>query len=154
MVERAVAPSEAGRQPYRFRDVGLGGSDGDGQRSAPREAGRDGRRERAARAVRARRLDTAVREGVNAHAVEEHVDGWEARDEKLHKSWTFGDFVEAMDFVNAMAEVAEDEGHHPDFCVHFNRVDVTIWTHAIDGLSESDFILAAKLDELLGDRPR
>ena len=77
-----------------------------------------------------------------------HVDGWEARDEKLHKSWTFGDFVEAMDFVNAMAEVAEDEGHHPDFCVHFNRVDVTIWTHAIDGLSENDFILAAKIDEL------
>ena len=76
------------------------------------------------------------------------VDGWEARDEKIHKSRTFFDFAAAMDFVNAMAEVAEAEGHHPDFSVHFNRVDVTIWTHAIDGLSENDFILAAKIDEL------
>lgn len=76
------------------------------------------------------------------------VDGWEAREEKIHKTWTFFDFAAAMDFVNAMAEVAEDEGHHPDFSVHFNRVDVTIWTHAIDGLSENDFILAAKIDAI------
>ena len=76
------------------------------------------------------------------------IDGWECRDDKIHKSRSFFDFVEAMDFVNQMAEVAEDEGHHPDFCIHFNRVDVTIWTHAIGGLSENDFILAAKIDEL------
>lgn len=76
------------------------------------------------------------------------VDGWEAREEKIHKSRTFFDFAEAMEFVNAMAEIAEEEGHHPDFCVHFNRVDVTVWTHAIDGLSENDFILAAKIDEI------
>lgn len=76
------------------------------------------------------------------------IDGWEVRDDKIHKTWTFFDFVEAMEFVNAMAEIAEDEGHHPDFGVHFNRVDVTIWTHAIDGLSENDFILAAKIDDL------
>jgi 4a-hydroxytetrahydrobiopterin dehydratase len=76
------------------------------------------------------------------------VEGWETRDEKIHKTWTFFDFAAAMDFVNAMAEVAEEEGHHPDFSVHFNRVDVTIWTHAIDGLSENDFILAAKIDAI------
>lgn len=76
------------------------------------------------------------------------VDGWEARDEKLHKLRTFPDFAKAMEFVDAMAEVAEAEGHHPDFCVHYNRVDVTIWTHAIGGLSENDFILAAKIDAL------
>lgn len=76
------------------------------------------------------------------------VDGWEARDDKIYKTRTFFDFAEAMDFVNGMAEIAEDEGHHPDFAVHFNRVDVTIWTHAIDGLSENDFILASKIDEL------
>lgn len=76
------------------------------------------------------------------------IDGWEARGDKIHKIWSFFDFVEAMEFVNAMAELAEDEGHHPDFCVHFNRVDVTVWTHAIDGLSENDFILAAKIDEI------
>ena len=49
-------------------------------------------------------------------------------------------------FVNAMAEVAEGEGHHPDFSVHYSTVDVTLWTHAIGGLSENDFIVAAKLD--------
>src|SRR3954463_9815556 len=76
------------------------------------------------------------------------VNGWEAGDDKIRKSRTFFDFAAAMEFVNAMAEVAEDEGHHPDFCVHFNRVDVTIWTHAIGGLSENDFILAAKIDEI------
>jgi 4a-hydroxytetrahydrobiopterin dehydratase len=75
------------------------------------------------------------------------VSGWTAADDKIHKTWTLGDFAEAMAFVNRMAEVAENEGHHPDFCVHWNRVDVTIWTHAIGGLSENDFILASKIDE-------
>lgn len=76
------------------------------------------------------------------------IDGWEVRDDRIHKSRTFFDFGTAMDFVNQMAEIAESEDHHPDFCVHFNRVDVTIWTHAIGGLSENDFILAAKIDEV------
>jgi 4a-hydroxytetrahydrobiopterin dehydratase len=44
--------------------------------------------------------------------------------------------------------VAEAEGHHPDFCVHYNKIDITLWTHAIGGLSENDFILAAKLNAL------
>ncbi len=74
------------------------------------------------------------------------LSGWTARDEKIHKGYAFRDFVEAMAFVNRMAAVAEHEGHHPDFRVHWNLVDVTIWTHAIDGLSENDFILAAKID--------
>jgi len=77
------------------------------------------------------------------------VQGWEARDEKLHKTLKFKNFVEAMKFVNRMAEIAEGEGHHPDFTVHYNVVDVVIWTHAIGGLSENDFILAAKIDEIL-----
>ena len=54
----------------------------------------------------------------------------------------------AARLVNAMAEVAEAEAHHPDFTVHYNRVDVSIWTHAIGGLSENDFIVAAKIDGL------
>jgi 4a-hydroxytetrahydrobiopterin dehydratase len=78
----------------------------------------------------------------------DEVSGWTAADDKIHKTWTFADFAEAMRFVDSMAEVAEGEGHHPDFCVHWNRVDVTIWTHAIGGLSENDFILAAKIDDL------
>jgi 4a-hydroxytetrahydrobiopterin dehydratase len=76
------------------------------------------------------------------------LDGWSVDGEKIRKTRNFFDFLDAMDFCNAMADIAEDEGHHPDFCVHFNRVDVTIWTHAIDGLSENDFILAAKIDRI------
>src|SRR4029453_11942204 len=79
----------------------------------------------------------------------QEISGWEARDEKIHKRFKFKNFVEAMAFLNRMAEIAEGEGHHPDFSVHYNQVDVTIWTHAIGGLSENDFILAAKIDELL-----
>jgi 4a-hydroxytetrahydrobiopterin dehydratase len=76
------------------------------------------------------------------------LDGWDARDERtrIHRHYRFEDFVQAMRFVNALAEVAEAEGHHPDFSVHYSTVDVTLWTHAIGGLSENDFIVAAKLD--------
>ena len=77
------------------------------------------------------------------------VEGWEARAGKLTKSFRFRDFVSAMAFLNRVAEVAEAEGHHPDFCVHYNRVDFTVWTHAIDGISENDFVLAAKIDGLV-----
>ena len=76
--------------------------------------------------------------------------GWEAAEEhtRLHKRLRFRDFKEAMRFVNAMADLAEAEGHHPDFTVHYDTVDVILWTHAVGGLSENDFILAAKLDQL------
>ncbi len=76
------------------------------------------------------------------------LDGWDARDGKtrIHKHYRFEDFAGAMRFVNAMAEVAEAEGHHPDFSVHYSTVDVTLFTHAIGGLSENDFIVAAKID--------
>ncbi len=77
------------------------------------------------------------------------LQGWSERDERLNKRYRFPDFQSAMRFVNAMADLAEDEGHHPDFLVHdWNQVDVTTWTHAIGGLSENDFILAAKIDAL------
>jgi 4a-hydroxytetrahydrobiopterin dehydratase len=91
---------------------------------------------------------------LGAAAVDEAVrdlPGWATADEgtRLHRRFEFPDFVTAMRFVNAMAEVAEQEGHHPDFAVHSSRVDVTLWTHAARGLTENDFILAAKL----GARP-
>ncbi len=78
------------------------------------------------------------------------LHGWDVRDghKVIHKHHRFKDFKEAMRFVNAMADLAEAEGHHPDFSVHYNAVDVTLWTHAVGGLSENDFILAAKLDQL------
>jgi 4a-hydroxytetrahydrobiopterin dehydratase len=77
------------------------------------------------------------------------VRGWEARDDKICKKFTFKDFVTAMEFLNRVAEVAESEAHHPDFCVHYNRVEFTLSTHDVGGLSENDFILAAKIDALV-----
>lgn len=78
------------------------------------------------------------------------LDGWDAQDgwTRIHKHYRFRDFKEAMRFVDAMACLAEGEGHHPDFRVHYDTVDVELWTHAIGGLFDNDFILAAKLDAL------
>lgn len=79
------------------------------------------------------------------------LPGWSLDKEsgkKIKKTYQFKNFVQAMKFINHMADIAEEEGHHPDFWVHYNIVDVSLWTHAIDGLSENDFILAAKIDKL------
>ena len=73
---------------------------------------------------------------------------WRSENDKLFKTYRFENFVKAMQFVNQMAEIAEQEGHHPDFTVHYNQVDVVLWTHAIDGLSDNDFILASKIDRI------
>jgi 4a-hydroxytetrahydrobiopterin dehydratase len=76
--------------------------------------------------------------------------GWSLSEpsDRLWRSFTFKDFREAMAFVNRIADLAEEEGHHPDFSVHWNRVDVLLWTHKIGGLHENDFIMAAKIDAL------
>lgn len=66
----------------------------------------------------------------------------------LEKNYTFKNFKEALAFVNAIGEVAELEGHHPDLLLSWGKVSVKLWTHKIQGLSESDFILAAKVDAL------
>jgi 4a-hydroxytetrahydrobiopterin dehydratase len=77
------------------------------------------------------------------------LDGWQVEDDrKLIKSYRFKNFRLAVDFVNAIAEVAEAEGHHPDLYVRWGEVRVYLWTHKIDGLTESDFILAAKIDRV------
>jgi 4a-hydroxytetrahydrobiopterin dehydratase len=77
------------------------------------------------------------------------LDGWTVSGERLNRQFRFKDFKAAMRFVNAIADLAEAEGHHPDFTVReWNHVDVATWTHAIGGLSENDFILAAKIDQL------
>ena|ERR1051325_3537220 len=67
---------------------------------------------------------------------------------KIQRTFKFKDFRENMAFVNKIADLAEDEGHHPDLCIHWNVLEVTLWTHAIGGLSENDFIIAAKIDAL------
>lgn len=66
----------------------------------------------------------------------------------LRRELKFKNFRDAMAFLRDLEEIAETEGHHPDFCVHYNRVRFTLWTHAIAGLHENDFILAAKIDRL------
>jgi 4a-hydroxytetrahydrobiopterin dehydratase len=77
------------------------------------------------------------------------VPGWNVKGDKLCKSFEFKDFMTAVQFLNRVAELAENEGHHPDFCLHhYNHVDFTIFTHAVGGLSDNDFILAAKIDKL------
>jgi 4a-hydroxytetrahydrobiopterin dehydratase len=66
----------------------------------------------------------------------------------LQKSYKFKDFGETLAFVNRVGELAEQQGHHPDICFGWGKADITIWTHKIDGLTESDFVLAAKIDKL------
>ena len=77
--------------------------------------------------------------------------GWKVVDEHhLEKTYAFDDFRQALDFTNRVGEIAEAEGHHPDVHLGWGRVTLTIWTHKIDGLTESDFILAAKADGAFG----
>jgi 4a-hydroxytetrahydrobiopterin dehydratase len=66
----------------------------------------------------------------------------------LEKAYKFGNYREALAFVNRLSEIAEDQGHHPDICFGWGNVEVRIWTHKINGLTESDFILAAKIDQV------
>ncbi len=77
------------------------------------------------------------------------LDGWEVLNQHhLKKNFSFANFREAQQFVNRIGDLAEEQGHHPDICFGWGRAEITIWTHKIDGLTESDFILAAKIDKL------
>lgn len=74
---------------------------------------------------------------------------WEIlNDKKISKDFHFKNYSQTIAFVNKVAYLAEDEGHHPVMHVYFNKVNIELWTHAIDGLSDNDFILAAKIDEI------
>ncbi|MGI9167642.1 MAG: 4a-hydroxytetrahydrobiopterin dehydratase [Pyrinomonadaceae bacterium] len=77
------------------------------------------------------------------------LPGWEVVNEHhLKKKYSFEDFREALVFVDRVGELAEEQGHHPDICFGWGWAEITIWTHKIGGLSESDFIVAAKIDQL------
>jgi len=74
---------------------------------------------------------------------------WDVVDEHhLRKEYRFTNFRETLYFVNRVGELAESQGHHPDICFGWGKAEITIWTHKIDGLTESDFVLAAKIDKL------
>ena len=77
------------------------------------------------------------------------LDGWKIVEEHhLQKIYQSRNFRETLDFVNRVGELAEEQGHHPDICFGWGKAEITIWTHKIDGLTESDFVLAAKIDHL------
>ena len=86
-----------------------------------------------------------------ARAFLSRTPGWSLSENgtRLQRSFEFRDFVAAMEFVNRVADIAEQEGHHPDIAIHWNKVDLVLWTHKIGGLHENDFILAAKINRLL-----
>ena len=76
--------------------------------------------------------------------------GWQVvAEHQLEKEYQFKDFREALDFTNKVGELAEAQGHHPDIYLAWGKVKLTVWTHKINGLTESDFVLAAKVDLLM-----
>lgn len=77
------------------------------------------------------------------------LDGWQLGDDKrLRKSIKTTDFQKALDLANKIGVIAEQEGHHPDLLVRWGELRIEVWTHAINGLSEADFVLAAKIDRI------
>jgi len=89
--------------------------------------------------------------GEELEALQEKLgNGWQIINEHhLEKEYIFADFRQALDFTVKVGEVAENQGHHPDIYLAWGKVKLTIWTHKIDGLTESDFILGAKVDQRL-----
>ena len=86
-----------------------------------------------------------------AQAQLDHLPGWYLTHEgqRIRKDWTVKDFMAGLDFFNQVAQVAEADGHHPDLHIEgYRNVAIELWTHAIGGLSENDFILAAKVDQI------
>ena len=89
--------------------------------------------------------------GEELDALQEKLgNGWQIINEHhLEKEYIFADFRQALDFTVKVGEVAENQGHHPDIYLAWGKVKLTIWTHKIEALTESDFILAAKADQEL-----
>jgi len=87
------------------------------------------------------------------HKYLKKVDGWDVKEDSkecfyLEKSFKFNDFLGSQNFINQVGNISENEGHHPDLLFGWGYAKVKIFTHAIKGLAESDFILAAKIDKI------
>jgi 4a-hydroxytetrahydrobiopterin dehydratase len=88
--------------------------------------------------------------GAELDALLRQISGWSVvKEHHLTKAYKFPDFRQALAFVNRVGEIAEQQGHHPDIFLAWGKVEITLWTHAIDGLADSDFIMAAKIDRAL-----
>ena len=88
------------------------------------------------------------------HKYQKKVDGWDVLKDKkkiffLSKKFIFKNFLKSQNFINKVGEISENEGHHPDILFGWGYAEIKISTHAIEGLSENDFILAAKIDQLI-----
>jgi 4a-hydroxytetrahydrobiopterin dehydratase len=87
--------------------------------------------------------------GVELKQIQQLVPEWKVEKEHhISRTFTFPDFKQALDFVNRVGNVAEQQGHHPDILLAWGKAEITLWTHKIDGLTQSDFIMAAKIDQL------
>jgi 4a-hydroxytetrahydrobiopterin dehydratase len=87
--------------------------------------------------------------GAELAELKRELAGWDVVNEHhLHRLFKFPDFKSALAFVNRAGAIAEKQGHHPDLLLAWGKVEVTVFTHKIDGLTESDFILAAKIDRV------
>ena len=87
--------------------------------------------------------------GAELQQILQQVPQWKAINQHhITRAFTFPDFKQALAFVNRVGEVAEQQGHHPDILLTWGNAEITLWTHKIDGLTRSDFIMAAKIDQL------
>jgi 4a-hydroxytetrahydrobiopterin dehydratase len=94
---------------------------------------------------------TPALERAEAERLARSVPGWALASDakKISRSWTVKNFLAGIDFFNKVASLAEDEGHHPDLHLEgYRNLSIGIWTHAAGGLTENDFILAAKIDQI------
>jgi len=88
---------------------------------------------------------------IDENLLMKEVPGWNLDRTSMHKLkriFTFKDFKEAMVFVNKIANIAEEEGHHPDLYIFYNQVHIELYTHAVGGLSKNDFIVASKINKI------
>ena len=89
--------------------------------------------------------------GKDLEALHKIVPHWSVVNQHhITRAFTFPDFKQALDFVNRLGALAEEQGHHPDILLAWGKAEITLWTHKIDGLTESDFIMAAKIERVSG----
>ena len=83
----------------------------------------------------------------------DETPGWELKDDKIERTLKFANFVDAMRSANRIAQLAEEENHHPDLHISYGKMRIELSTHKVDGLSRNDFIMAARINKLVDEKP-